>query len=60
MPRKLTTEHLKEYKIGGKFFKLFNVVDKDPELSFEIRQKDEVKIYYCKKVMAIISKGKRI
>lgn len=60
MPRKLTTEHLNEYKKGGKFFKLFNVVEKDPELSFEIRRNDEVIIYYCKKAMATISKGKSI
>lgn len=60
MSRKLTTEHLNEYKKGGKFFKLFNVVEKDPELSFEIRRNDEVIIYYCKKAIVTISKGKSI
>ena len=60
MARELSQNHLKEYKKGGKLFKLFNVVQKDPELSFEIRLNDEVKIYYCKKVMLTISKGKKV
>ena len=36
------------------------MVQKDPELSFEIRRNDEVIIYYCKKKLLTISQGKRI
>lgn len=60
MARELSSSHLDKYKKGKELFKLFNVVQKDPELSFEIRRNDEVIIYYCKKKLLTISQGKRI
>ena len=60
MARELSSSHLDKYKKGKELFKLFNVVQKDPELSFEIRLNDEVIIYYCKKKLLTISQGKRI
>lgn len=60
MARELSVNHLKEYLAGGKFHKLFSVVQEDPELSFEIRTKDEVIIYYSKKAIATISRGKKV
>ena len=60
MARKLSQNHLDEYKKGGKLFKLFNVIQRDPELSFEIRRNDEAIIYYCKKVMLTISQGEKV
>lgn len=60
MARKLSPNHLSLYKEGKELFKLFNVVQKDPELSFEIRRNDEVIIYYCKKKLLTISQGKKI
>jgi len=59
MARKLQQDHLNLYKKGGRLFKLFNVVEKDPELSFEIRQNDSVVIYYNKKAILTINKGKK-
>ena len=60
MARELSSNHLDKYKNGNELFKLFNVVQKDPELSFEIRRNDEVIIYYCKKKLLTISQGKKI
>lgn len=60
MARKLSQNHLDKYKKGGKLFKLFNVIQRDPELSFEIRRNDEAIIYYCKKVMLTISQGEKV
>lgn len=59
MARKLSSNHLDKYKNGKELFKLFNVVQKDPELSFEIRLKDKVSIYYSKKKLLTISHGKK-
>ena len=58
--RAITDEHLQAYKEGGCLHKLFNVIKEDPELSFEIRVKSEVMIYYHKdKIMTIrFCKGK--
>ena len=46
--RTITNEHLQAYLEGGCLQKLFNVIKEDPELSFEIRVKNEVMIYYHK------------
>ena len=46
--RAITDEHLQAYLEGGCLQKLFNVINEDPELSFEIRVKNEVMIYYHK------------
>ena len=46
--RAITNEHLQAYLEGGCLQKLFNVIKDDPELSFEIRVKNEVMIYYHK------------
>jgi len=46
--RSITDEHLQAYLEGGCLQKLFNVIKEDPELSFEIRVKNEVMIYYHK------------
>ena len=46
--RSITDEHLQAYLEGGCLQKLFNVIKDDPELSFEIRVKNEVMIYYHK------------
>lgn len=46
--RAITNEHLQAYLEGGCLQKLFNVIKEDPELSFEIRVKNEVMIYYHK------------
>lgn len=46
--RAITDEHLQAYQEGGCLQKLFNVIKDDPELSFEIRVKNEVMIYYHK------------
>ena len=46
--RAITDEHLQAYIEGGCLQKLFNVINEDPELSFEIRVKNEVMIYYHK------------
>ena len=58
--RTITNEHLEAYLKGGCLHKLFNVIKEDPELSFEIRVKSEVMIYYHKdKIMTIrFCKGK--
>lgn len=55
MARCLSDEHLKAYKEGGRLKKLFDVIKKDPELSFEIRQDDEVKVYYHKNLILTIA-----
>ena len=43
--RAITDEHLQAYLEGGCLQKLFNVINEDPELSFELRVKGEVMIY---------------
>ena len=60
MARRLSTTHLKMYKSGGKLSTLFERISKDPELSFEIRVKDEVMVYYNKKKILTIKKGLKI
>lgn len=45
--RKISQEHLDAYK-SGLLAKLFTAINEDPELSFEIRMKDEVMVYYHK------------
>ena len=58
--RAITDEHLRAYQEGGCLQKLFYVIKKDPELSFEIRMKNEVMIYHHKdRILTIhFSKGK--
>lgn len=58
--RAITDEHLQAYREGGCLHELFNVIKEDPELSFEIRVKNEVMIYYHKdKILTIrFCKGK--
>lgn len=58
--RTITDEHLEAYLKGGCLQRLFNVIKEDPELSFEIRVKNEVMIYYHKDRILTISycKGK--
>ena len=58
--RTITDEHLEAYREGGCLQRLFNVIKDDPELSFEIRVKNEVMIYYHKDRILTISycKGK--
>lgn len=58
--RAITDEHLRAYQEGGCLQKLFYVIKEDPELSFEIRVKSEVMIYYHKdKILTIrFCKGK--
>ena len=58
--RTITDEHLQAYQEGGRLQKLFDVIKDDPELSFEIRVKNEVMIYYHKDRILTISycKGK--
>lgn len=51
--RKISEKHLEAYKTGC-LKNLFNVVKDDPELSFEIRQYNEVKIYYRKKLLLTV------
>lgn len=61
MGRMLSPEHLDAYKNeNGIFHKLFKVITEDPELSFEIRPKDKVMVYYHKdKILTIgLKKGK--
>lgn len=60
MARQLSENHLKEYQKGGVFYKLFNFIQKDPELSFEIRKDNKVIVYYNKKTILTISKGKKV
>lgn len=58
--RAITDEHLQAYQEGGCLQKLFYVIKNDPELSFEIRMKNEVMIYHHKdRILTIhFSKGK--
>ena len=58
--RAITDEHLQAYLKGGCLQRLFNVIKEDRELSFEIRVKNEVMIYYHKDRILTISycKGK--
>lgn len=58
MARKLNPTHLAAYKKGGKLKMLFDVIQEDPELSFEIRMKDEVMVYYHKdKILTVTIKN---
>jgi len=59
--RKLSSEHIDAYK-NGKLNKLFNVIQDDPELSFEIRMNDEAMVYFHKdKILTThIQKGNEI
>ena len=51
--RSLSEEHINAYK-SGILKRLFDVIRKDPELSFEIRMKDEAIVYYHKdKILSI-------
>ena len=60
MARELSETHLSMYKPKGKLSILFNTITADPELSFEIRIHDEVIVYYNKKAILTISRGKKI
>lgn len=60
MARELSHQHLQMYKPGGKLHLLFKRITIDPELSFEIRVNDEVMVYYNKKKILSIQKGKKI
>lgn len=55
MARKLSSKHLDAYKNeNGVFHKLFEVINEDPELSFEIRRDDTVMVYYRKdKILSV-------
>lgn len=60
MARKLSSKHLDAYKNeNGVFHKLFEVINEDPELSFEIRRDDTVMVYYRKdKILSVeLKKG---
>lgn len=58
MARKLSEEHLNLY-LNGPLSKLFQVVQEDPELAFEIRNDNSVKIYYRKKKLLTIKGDKK-
>jgi len=60
MARELSTTHLNMYKAGGELSVLFERITDDPELSFELRPKDEVMVYYNKKKILTIKKGLKI
>ncbi len=60
MARELSPQHLQMYKPGGKLHLFFKRITIDPELSFEIRINDEVMVYYNKKKILSIQKGKKI
>lgn len=60
MARELKKNHLDMYKPKGLYRKLFEVVEEDSELSFEIRKDDEAVIYYRKKKILTVKRGKRI
>ena len=56
--RQLSQTHLIAYK-SGDLSKLFKVIIEDPELSFEIRRNNQVKIYYRKdKILTIKESSK--
>ena len=59
MARELKKDHLEKYKPKGPYRMLFEVVQEDSELSFEIRT-DDVMVYYRKKKVLTVKKGKRI
>lgn len=59
MARELKKDHLEKYKPKGPYRMLFEVVQGDSELSFEIRT-DDVMVYYRKKKVLTVKKGKRI
>ena len=57
MARKIEKDHLDAYKKGGVLKLLFDVIQEDPELSFEIRMNNEVMVYYHKdKILTITMK----
>lgn len=58
MERKLSDNHLKLYAPPKKLGKLFEVIQNDPELSFEIRREDTSMVYYRKKKLLEIKKGR--
>ena len=58
MTRKLSDSHLKLYAKGEKLGKLFDVIQCDPELAFEIRRDDTAMVYYRKKKLLSIKGGK--
>lgn len=58
MSRKLADSHLKLYGKGEKLGKLFDVIQCDPELAFEIRRDDTAMVYYRKKKLLSIKGGK--
>ena len=58
MTRKLSDSHLKLYAKGEKLGKLFDVIQCDPELAFEIRRDDTAVVYYREKKLLSIKSGK--
>jgi hypothetical protein len=60
MARELKKNHLEMYKSKGKYRKLFEVIQEDSELSFEIRKNDVAMVYYRKKKILTIERGKKI
>lgn len=59
MARELKKDHLEMYKPRGKYRKLFEVIQEDSELSFEIRKDDVAMVYYRKKKILTMERGKR-
>ena len=57
--RELTSEYLKMYQKGGTLYRLFQIINDDPDLSFEIRKDDTVKIYFNKKKILTITKNQK-
>lgn len=56
--RTITPEHIEAYQ-NGCLKKLFDIIKNDPELSFEIRTGNEVKVYYKKgRILTIKYKNK--
>lgn len=52
--RYISLEHVKAYKTGI-FKNLFKYINEDPELSLEMRVKNEAKVYYRKKLLLTTS-----
>lgn len=59
MARELKKDHLEKYKQKGEYRKLFEVIQEDSELSFEIRKDDVAMVYYRKKKILTIERGKK-
>ncbi len=51
MARKLSEAHLAQYKDGGKLKTLFDCINRDSSLLFEIRIDNTVKVYYKKEMI---------